>query len=223
MKRRFTYGLGLVPAFALLLAVRLAHADSGDTDVAQASQPRSVPAFHGLDLAGVLGADVTLGKQASVTITGDADLIDKVTTTVKDGILVIDTRELHHVHRHNMRLHAIVTAPDLSSLAVSGTGSIAITGVANDRLAMDVSGTGAIKASGSTGALNVQLSGTGEVSGKDLAAKDVVVDIHGTGSARLNATRSVDARISGTGSLSVHGHPAQIKKSVTGLGSVHIE
>jgi hypothetical protein len=50
-----------------------------------------------------------------------------------------------------------------------------------------------------------------------------VVDIDGTGSARLNATRSVEARITGTGSLSVHGHPSQVKKTVTGLGSVHIE
>jgi hypothetical protein len=37
------------------------------------------------------------------------------------------------------------------------------------------------------------------------------------------ATRSVDARITGTGSLDVHGHPAQVKKTVTGVGSVHIE
>jgi hypothetical protein len=50
-----------------------------------------------------------------------------------------------------------------------------------------------------------------------------VIDIGGTGSARLNATRSVDARITGTGSLDVHGHPAQVKKTVTGVGAVHIE
>jgi hypothetical protein len=31
------------------------------------------------------------------------------------------------------------------------------------------------------------------------------------------------ARITGTGSLDVHGHPSQVKKTVTGLGSVHIE
>lgn len=223
MKRVSTFGLGLVPVFALLLAFRLAHAESDDGDHSQSSQTRSVPAFRGLDVAGVVGADVTLGQAAGVTISGDADLIDKVSTQVRDGVLVVDTRELQHVHRRNMRLHATITAPDLRSLTVSGTGSIAVTGVANDQLAVSVSGTGAIKASGSTGALNVQLSGTGEVAGRDLAAKDVVVDIRGTGSARLNATRSVDARISGTGSLSVHGHPAQVRKSVTGLGSVHIE
>jgi hypothetical protein len=225
MKRFLTCGVGLAPAFALLFALGLARAEPPDgSDAPQATQSRTVSAFHGVDLAGVLTVEVTIGKPASVTITGDADLVDKVTTTVKDGVLVLDTKNLHlDRHRHNSRLRAIITAPELSSLAITGTGSLQVAGIANDRLAIDVPGTGSIKASGSTGALSVRLGGTGEVTGKDLAAKDLVVDIGGTGSARLNATRSVDVRITGTGSLSVHGHPAQVKKTVTGLGSVHIE
>jgi len=225
MKRLLTYGLGLAPAFALLLALGLARAEPPDSaDAPQASQARTVPAFHGIDLAGVLTVEVTLGKPASATISGDADLVDKVTTTVKDGVLVIKTPEHRRdPHRRNHRLRAVVTAPDLHSLAITGTGTLKATGIANDRLAVDVPGTGALTLSGSTGALNVRLGGTGEVTGKDLAARDLVIDIDGTGSARLNATRSVEARITGTGSLNVHGHPAQVKKTVTGLGAVHIE
>lgn len=223
MKRFTIYGAGLAPALALLLAFGLARAEPPDADAPQATQSRTVPAFHGVDLAGTLTAEVTVGKPASVTITGDADLVDKVTTTVKDGVLVLHTRDLHVRNRRNTHLRAIITAPDLSSLAITGTGTFTVTGLANDRLAIDVPGTGSIKASGSTGALSVRLGGTGEVTGRDLTARDLVVDIDGTGSARLNATRSVDVRISGTGSLNVHGHPSQIKKTVTGLGSVHIE
>jgi hypothetical protein len=225
MKRLLTYGLGLAPAFALLLAIGLARAEPpAGGDPPQATQSRTVPAFHGIDLAGTLTAEVTVGKPASVTITGDADLVDQVTTTVKDGVLVIKTPEHRRdQHRHHSRLHAVVTAPDLSSLAITGTGTIKAAGIANDRLAIDVPGTGTLKLSGSTGALSVRLGGTAEVTGKDLAARDLVIDIDGTGSARLNATRSVEARITGTGSLDVHGHPSQVKKTVTGLGSVHIE
>lgn len=229
MKRLLTFGPGLAPALAGLLALgftlRHARADSPDTaDRPQATQPRTVPAFHGVDLAGVLTIEVALGKPASVTVTGDADLVDQVSTTVKDGVLVINTPEHRRdPHRRNRHLRAIVTAPDLSSLAITGTGTIKAAGIANDRLAIDVPGTGTLTVSGSTGALNIRLGGTGEVTGKDLAAKDLVVDIDGTGSARLNATRSVEARITGTGSLNVHGHPSQVKKTVTGTGAVHIE
>jgi hypothetical protein len=95
-------------------------------------------------------------------------------------------------------------------------------GIAGDQLSIDLSGTGALTAVGSTSSLRVDLGGTGQFNGADLAAKDVAVDIGGTGSARLNATRSLEAKISGTGSVDVHGHPAQVKKSVSGLGSVHV-
>ncbi len=82
MKRLLSYGLGLTPAFAILLALGLARADPPDSaDPPQATQPWTVPAFHGIDLAGVLTVEVTMGKPASVTVSGDADLVDKVTTS----------------------------------------------------------------------------------------------------------------------------------------------
>jgi putative autotransporter adhesin-like protein len=214
-------GLGLAPCVGLALALgsAIAHADLA------ASQPRSVGAFHAIDLAGTLEVQVTFGKPASVTVTADGDLadqIDKVLTTVKDGVLVISTPELRRKVSHG-HLRAIVTAPDLDGLSISGTGAMKVTGIANDRLAINLGGTGALTAAGSTGALRVDVGGTGEIAARDLTARDVVVDIGGTGSARLNATRSLDARVTGTGSIHVGGHPAQVKKSVSGLGSIHVE
>ena len=220
MKRiLFSFGPG-VAAFAILA---LALVSAASADPAQVSQTRSVSAFRAVDLAGTLRVEVTVGKQAGVEVVGDADLVDKVVTTVKDGTLVIDTPQLRNKHKGTRNLRAIVTMPDLTALTISGTGSIKVDGVANNQLAISVSGTGAITATGSTGALHVDLAGTGEVAAKQLAAKDVVIDIGGTGSARLNATRSLEARISGTGSVDVHGHPAQVKKSVSGTGSIRID
>lgn len=212
-------GLGLGPCLGLLLALAaIAHAEPST------SQQRQVGAFHAVDLAGTLEVEVTLGKPASVEVTGDADLVDKVITRVKDGVLVIDTPDLHnHRHHRDSHLRAIVTAPDVDALMLSGTGAMKATGISNERLAVDLGGTGALTASGSTGALRVSVGGTGEFAGKQLLAKDVVVDVGGTGSARLHASRSLDARISGTGSIHVSGHPGQVKKSVSGLGSIHID
>lgn len=212
-------GLGVGPCLGLLLAigVSLAH---GDTE---ASQARSVGAFRAVDLAGVLEVEITVGKPASVEVSGDADLIDKVVTTVKDGVLVISTPELRNIKRRNVHLRATVTAPELSALALSGTGAMKVNGIASDKLAISLGGTGALTATGTTGALRVDVGGTGEVAARQLTAKDVVVDVSGTGSARLHASRSLDARISGTGSVHVSGHPTQVKKSVSGLGSIHVD
>ena len=213
--------LGIAPCVGLCLALTGLGGLAG-ADPASATQTRTVGAFHGVELAGVLEVEVVLGKPASVEVTGDADLVDKVTTKVQDGVLVLNTPELRNIHRRNMHLRAIVAAPDLDSLALSGTGAMKVTGVANERLAVALPGTGDLRITGTTGALRVTVSGTGNVSAKALSARDAVVDIGGTGDARLRATRSLDARISGTGSISVDGSPPQVKKSVSGLGSIHV-
>jgi hypothetical protein len=128
----------------------------------------------------------------------------EVITTVKNGVLVIDTKFPQHDRHGHHHLKALVTAPDLTSIAISGTGAMKVTGITNDRLSISV-------------------PGTGEVAAKELAAKDATVEISGTGSATLRATQSLDATITGTGSIDVHGRPARVKKAVTGLGSIHID
>lgn len=223
MKRTlFGYGLGLGVEAMIALGLVLA-SPAARADATQGSQTRTVGAFRAVELAGTLQVDVTAGKPASVEVVGDSDLLDRVTTVVKDGTLVIDTREMRHEHRRNSHLRVVVSVPDLTGLSLSGTGTIKATGIASDELVLRLSGTGTVAASGKAGSLRVDLSGTGDVAAKQLESKDAVVDLRGTGSARLHASRSVDARLSGTGSVKVHGHPQQVKKSVSGLGSIHID
>jgi hypothetical protein len=209
----------LVPLAVLVsgLAFGLAQAEPGT-----ASQTRTVPGFHAIALAGTLDVEVTLGKPASVQVTGEASLLDKVTTTVKDGVLVIDTdRKLRHNNRKD-RLRAIVTAPDLDSFVLAGTGGMTITGIANESVAISVPGTGALSATGSTSKLRVSVDGTGQIAADDLASKDAKVDVNGTGQVKLRASQSLEARINGTGALDVYGNPAKIKKSVTGTGAIRM-
>lgn len=215
----------LLPLLIFLVSGLESGLESGlaQADPSPASQARTVPAFHGIDVAGVIAVDVAIGKPASVQVTGDADLLDKVTTTVKNGVLVIDTdRKLRRRNDRKQHLRAIVTAPDLSSFVLSGTGELTITGIANDELEISVPGTGALSARGSTGTLRVNVAGTGQITANDLASKDATIDVSGTGQVKLRASQSLEARISGTGAVDVFGNPSRIKKSVTGTGAVQM-
>ena len=204
------FGLSL---FALMLALGAAHADP------QASEPRIVPAFHAVELAGTMEVEIAVGKGQSVQVSGEADLLAKVTTVVKDGVLVIDTpRDLRKRHH----LHVAVTTPELSAVSLSGTGEMKISGVSSERFAIGVSGTGQLTVRGSTGSLRVDVGVTGEVMAKELTAMSANVDVSGTGSATLYVTESVQADVTGTGSIEVHGKPAKVKKSVSGVGSIRI-
>jgi hypothetical protein len=199
--------------FALMLALGAAHADP------QASEPRSVPAFHAVELAGTLEVEIGVGKAQSVQVSGEADLLGKVSTVVKDGVLVVDTpRDLRRRHH----LHVTVTVPELSAVSLSGTGDMKISGVAGARFSISLSGTGQLTVNGSTGSLRVDVGGTGEIAAKDLTAKTARVDVSGTGSATVHVTDSLEADVTGTGSIDVHGKPARVKKSVTGVGSIRI-
>jgi hypothetical protein len=190
-----------------------AHAD------ADATQPRALPAFHAIDIAGTMTVDVVAGKAQSVQLVGDQADFDRVSTTVKNGALVIETKFDGHGNHH---IKMIVSVPDLMAARISGTGSMKIAGVANNRFIIDVPGTGDVKIEGSTGELKLDVDGTGSVSAKKLAAKSAKIKIDGTGSASLNVTESVDATVTGTGSVSVIGNPAHVTKHVTGMGSISV-
>jgi Putative auto-transporter adhesin, head GIN domain len=208
------YAIPTLAVGALALAFGISSADSPST-----SETRTVSEFHAVDLAGTLEVEVTVGKPAKVEVTGEANLLDKVITTVKNGVLVINTKPKLRGHNH---LRAIVTVPSLTSLVLSGTGAMKATGITNEELAINLSGTGELTAAGSTGTLHAVVDGTGEIAAKDLAAKDAVVSVNGTGQATLRASRSLEAKLSGTGSIDVHGHPTQVKKSISGVGDIHV-
>lgn len=199
---------------AIVASSATAHAESEIV-----SEVRAVPAFRAVELAGTLKVEVTVGAPARVEISAGTDVIGKVSTTVKDGVLVIDTRSRL---RNQGPIRAIVTVPALSGVTISGTGQMEVHGIASDRFAVSLPGTGGVKLTGSTGALDLRVDGTGEVSAKELAAKDATVEISGTGSATLRATQSLEATVTGTGNISVHGKPARVRKSVSGLGNIKI-
>jgi hypothetical protein len=199
----------------------LVAAGTASADSAIVREPRPVAAFHAISVPGTIQVIVTIGKAASVELSGEADLLPKVTTTVKDGVLVLDTpRRMNN--RKSKQLRAIVTMPELKAVEIGGTAELKATGLASANLRVDIQGTGSITLSGTAGTMEVSIDGTGEVDADKLAAEDARVAIGGTGQATLRASKSVEVNVSGTGSVDIAGNPARVKKSVTGTGSVHV-
>lgn len=208
----------LAPVF-LAFAVGLVQTGAASADAPIVREARPVGAFQAITIAGAIEIDVVVGKAASVELSGESDLIGKVTTTVKDGVLVIDTPKRMRNHRH---LRANVTVPDLAAILISGTANMKVAGIGNAGLDINVPGTGSLTLTGSTGSLRVRVDGTGSIDADRLAAKDARIDVGGTGQVTVRASQSVDIDVSGTGSIDVVGKPAHVRKSVTGTGSVHV-
>ena len=182
-----------------------------------ATQNRNVADFTRLDLAGTSKVIVRVGLPKSVVIRGDDNLLRLITTKVADGTLVVSQAGDFNSHRG---IQVDVAIPSLSGVTLSGTGDLAVTGVHAGRFTVDLSGAGRLEVSGAAKRVDVSLTGVGDARLVRLLSRDTHVVVSGTGSATVFATKSLDASVSGTGRVTYHGNPQQIKTSVTGTGAV---
>lgn len=192
-------GLVVVIAFAVALAVHYGSAGSGTVQGSgtAATQSRDVPTFHSVDLAGANTVTIRIGRLQSVVVRADRNLLDRVTTRVHQDTLVIDTRG-NVTTKSPMGVELVVPSLD----------------------AVTLSGTGAVRATGTAAHLDVSLPGTGDVELGGLEARSVHAALSGSGRIVVHATNTVDATVSGTGAIVYLGNPAHVTTSVTGTGAI---
>ena len=208
------------PAMLSMLVLALAHAgcavaDADSAKAGEVTETRSTGDFHALDLAGTIAVEAQVGGATKVEVIGPADKVKLVKTSVKGGVLVIDTERDMKNAKH---LRVVVTAPSLDAVSISGTGSLAASKLSG-KLDVSIGGTGSMKLDGKAPSLAIKVDGTGQIDAKGLIAGSATVDIGGTGSMSVHASKDLDITITGTGSVKVHGNPS-VKKHITGTGSV---
>ena len=117
-------------------------------------------------------------------------------------------------------LKVTLTAPDVKSFAINGSGTLAINGYDQDDLDVDVSGSGNVTAKGKARALKLDISGSGDVDAGGLAADSADAEISGSGKATIAPASAADLRISGDGEIDLTTHPAKLTSDVSGSGHI---
>jgi hypothetical protein len=215
--------LGVVAALVgvAALAALVAVAGGGDDGAVHGSgvavtDQRELAPFAAVELAGANTVTVRVGEAQSVAVTGDDNLVGQVTTSVRDDLLVIDD---HGTLDTEAPMSVTVVVPSLARLSLSGMGTVTVAGVSGAELTAELSGTGTLEVSGSVERLTATQSGLGTLDLDGLAARDATVRLAGTGDVRVQATSTLDATLSGTGSIVYTGSPA-VTTHNTGVGSV---
>jgi hypothetical protein len=147
----------------------------------------------------------------------DDNLVGHVRTTIRSGALVVETPGSFSA-RTPMRVSVVV--PELRSVTLSGSGNLTVDDVDSSSFVAGLPGSGTILVTGRTEQLTASLSGSGVMTLQGLVARDVVVELSGSGRVEVHATESVDAEVSGSGSVTYAGNPAQVHTAVTGSGTV---
>ena len=183
---------------------------------AQAEQTRSVPAFAAVQLDASDDVTVRVGGEPSVVVRGDDNRLDRVTTEVEDGTLVIGRRGFFG---RGTSFAVEITVPALESIALHGSGTVRVDGLDEPSLIVALPGSGTITAGGTVDVLEVTLSGSGEVQLQDLVARAAVASVAGSGRISVNATETLDASVSGSGTITYTGSPT-VTSNITGSGAV---
>jgi hypothetical protein len=210
----------VVIALAVTVPLLTSGADNPSTPTGSgkaASEIRTLPAFTAVDLAATNEMTVQVGEPQQVLIRADDNLLDKVVTQVRAGVLVVSDGGSFTTRSP---MSVIVTVPSLQSATLSGTGQLNVTGVDAATFTARLPGTGTLIVSGRAERVDASVSGDGALTLESLLARDATVTVGGTGSVTVHATGSLDATVSGTGAIVYTGHPARVTKNVTGEGSI---
>ena len=147
-------GLGVVVVAAVAVGIVLA-VRGGGTGTAfstglkgsgvAATQTRTVPAFAAVDLAGANEVGVHVGSTQAVTVHGDDNLIDYVTTTVQAGTLAIGQSRGFST---KSPMSVEITVPALDAVTLSGAGVLDVDGVKADHFSVRAPGSGTLSVTG---------------------------------------------------------------------------
>ncbi len=205
-----------------------------------------VKSFDELDLGGRVKVVYTQGKDTKVTLRGNEKDLAKYETCVKDGELKISLKDKpFRVNGNSPRLTAIITAPALKGVDVSGACVLEMPERVNLDCALDIEVSGAVDmkaanlevqsldldVSGAAGInldrlvarqdADIEVSGAGDVKG-NIKARGIEVDLSGAGDVSLTVDcDDLRCDVSGAGDFTVKGKCRTFSKSKSGTASVN--
>jgi len=180
-------------------------------------ETRDIFEFDALEVGGFYHVTVECGKEPALQITGDDNIIPLIRTEIRGGTLHIWS---HKSISPRKKLRIRITTRDLNSIITSGASNISVKNLDNEELSVEASGAGSLRLSGKTDRVSLELSGAVNLNASDLQANQVDVEISGASNADVYASEALKAEISGVGNIDYYGSPKNIKKRISGLGSI---
>ncbi len=235
-----TYNL---PIFIALLATALmlqscvydVNAIKGNKNIVTVEN--NLAPFESLKISGIFKVHLTEGSSPYIKIETDENIQEYITVEVRNNTLYLGMDKGSY---DPSRLEVYITANPLKKIDISGAASLTsetiLTGetlmiitsgasnadieIQSEKLKTRVSGAGKINIRGETSQHDIQISGVASINCRELYTEKTKLSISGAGSARVHATESLDATVSGVGSVRYSGDPENVRTSTSGAGSI---
>lgn len=205
-------------------------------------EDRKVSDFKGISISGSYNYYIKQGSSNAVRVEAPAKLLPYIVTEVKSGVLNVSTK--NHTNWSNLfnneKIAVYITAKDINSIQFSGSGDVYfkeginstdmqismrgsgdLTGkITATSVECSLTGSGDLRLSGRAENAKVKLFGSGDLSARELQTVNTYVELVGSGDASVNATGSLNAKLSGSGDINYSGNPKSISKSKSGSGGI---
>ena len=211
----------VLAALAALALVGLVGACGGSTVTTGSgyvrTENRPVPGFDAVEFASAGTLTIEQTGTESLEIRADDGILPSLTSEVQGTTLKLGVRE--GTIPTNADISYRVTVGQLTGLTVSGAGAVMVNGIDGPELAVTHGGAARVVVTGRVTRQVVDLSGVGEYDAAGLTSEEADVTVGGAGSAVVDVSRTLQARVTGVGSIQYEGNP-QVTQEVTGIGQV---
>ncbi|MBN2683468.1 MAG: DUF2807 domain-containing protein [Bacteroidales bacterium] len=202
------------------------------------SETRFVSGFNEIVSEGDYEVNIVQGDEYSVVVEAEENLMPYIETDLDNSTLVIRTKRRRCIDP-NYRVKVWVSAPEVKSIILSGSGNInaeqietnflnvkisgsgdIVTQAVCQKLDCSISGSGNISLMGSCDEGDMHISSSGNINGYGMEQITSFATISGSGDMYLSVIDFLDVKITGSGCVNYIGNPAVTAK-ITGSGSVN--
>lgn len=189
------------------------------------AQQRNLNGFHAIKVSHAFDVYISQGNEEGVVVSAkNPEFRDKITTEVKDGVLIIGYDE-RMWKGGNRNLKAYISVKELDKLSASGACDVVITGTLKAKelsidlsgasdlkgtieaefLSADLNGASDVSINGKVSGLKVEASGASDFKGYDLQTEKCDAKASGASDIKITVNKELNAEASGASGVSFKG------------------
>lgn len=168
------------------------------------------------------GVSIT-GAGGSINVSGSGNIVVGGTIYVGDrrgGVTMQFNGPVGSVIVGQGRCIIGIALPEAPSIRIKGSGDVTLYDLQQPALDVGVQGSGDITAFGQVEHLDAEVAGSGDVDVSELLVMSADLTVAGSGDIDAFVTKSVRARVAGSGDIVVRGNPPIRDHSVAGSGDI---
>jgi hypothetical protein len=228
----------------VLISISIASAQNWDKEKVkgngvQTTITRTTESYDNISTGGSFNVELVSGKEGTITIKGDENIISHIVTEVIGNELKVYF-EKNRSYDYKQDITITIPFEEISEISFAGSGNMITKNAINatdfeakmagsgdcaleinvKNIVAKIAGSGNLKLSGTAENLEAKTAGSGDLNCTKLVSQNADVAVAGSGSLEVNCTNNLIAKVAGSGSIQYKGKPQSMDKNIIGSGDI---